>query len=1147
MSSTGSILHRRARKPKTYAIDNKILEMYDALSTIKEFNDLKRELMTASAPFAVSGCMESQKLQLSAKLAADYAWTLYIAPDEQAASGAVSDLRNFTDAVWLYPAKDLLFYSSDIHGSYLENQRMEAIKHIMEDERGIIVASADALMDKIPARETMSSARLKLSEGMVIDTAELSKLLNMLGYERTASVEAMGEYAIRGGIADVYPMASEIPYRVEFFGDEIDTIRSFDTLSQRSIERIESVELYPAGESRLSSGRRNKVSLMDYFASDSLLIMDDPIRVSDRARAVETEFAESIENRLKKGIEESGSPDTDADNANRTVDILSANEVMDTALSHRILLIAGLDESLSAFKAEKSFHFNTAAVGQYKDSFEMLISDIQSYQKKGYRITVLTPSRTRTSRLAEDLRGYEIKAFCPDEGSEDELAPGQTEVVCGSLRQGFVYTDIKYVLLTESDMFGRSVRKKHKKKNTDGEKLSSLGELNVGDYVVHENHGIGIYRGLEHIVRDGIGKDYIKVEYADGGNLYIPATKLDLIQKYASAEAKQPKLNKLNGTEWHKTKQRVTRAVQDIAKDLIKLYASRLNGKGYRYSPDTVWQTEFEELFPYEETDDQLSAIAAVKADMESNGIMDRLVCGDVGYGKTEIAIRAAFKAAQDGKQAAVLVPTTILAQQHYNTFCERLEKFPVGIAMMSRFRTAEQNRKTAAKLKEGKIDIVIGTHRLLSKDVEFKDLGLLIIDEEQRFGVAHKEKIKQLKNNVDVLSLTATPIPRTLHMSLSGIRDLSILEEPPFDRVPIQTYVLEYNDEFVREAIQRELSRNGQVFYVYNRVKDIEEKCNHIRTLIPNARIEFAHGQMHERELEDIMMEFVSGEIDVLIATTIIETGLDIPNANTLIVDGAELMGLSQLYQLRGRVGRSNKTAYAFFMYRRNKVLSEEAEKRLKAIREFTEFGAGIKIAMRDLEIRGAGNVLGAEQHGEMQAVGYDLYCKLLSNAVSIMKGRKTEKPEFETGVDCDTDAFIPDSYISDSYQKLDIYKRISEISSEAELHDMEDELIDRYGDIPKETQTLLCIALLKAEAHEAYITDITIKDRGMTLKMYPQADINVDAIPGLIEKDNGRLKFMTGANPKFVYQSKKNDPGSTAELIKHARSIIAALRAKA
>ena len=1138
--------------------------MYDSLKTIDSYISLERELKEASAPLAVTGCMDSQKIQLTAKLSEGYSWVLYITADEQTASGALSELNSFSENVRQYPAKDLLFYSSDIQSKYLDNQRTEILRTLIEDKKGIVTASADALMDRIPAREALEDSVLKLYEGMVIEVKNLSRALTSLGYERRPSVEAMGEFSVRGGIVDIYPMTSEAPYRVEFFDDEIDTIRSFDTLTQRSVELIKEIELFPVGDRLPGGGRLKEVSLLDYFGKDAIIILDDPVRIRDRAAMVEAEFAESMENRAKKGLlkaEASGAGINEAkdksptgtgkeateDGTNLSADIFSAELIMEKALSVRSLLIAALDEPLKEFGADKSFHFNTAAVGQYKDSFEMLISDIRNYQKNGYRITVLTPSRTRASRIAEELRNYDIRAFCPDEGTKEELKQGETEVVQGSLKQGFIYTDIKYVLMTEADMFGRSAIKKRRKKFSGGEALSSLNELKPGDYVVHENHGIGIYRGLEHIVRDDVGKDYIKIEYADGGNLYLPATKLDLIQKYAGGEAPKIKLNKLNGNEWAKTRQRVNHAVQDIAKDLIKLYSSRLNSTGYKYGPDTVWQTEFEEMFPYEETEDQLNAIAQVKADMESSHIMDRLICGDVGYGKTEIAMRAAFKAVQEGKQAAVLVPTTILAQQHYKTFSERLGKFPVEIAMMSRFRTSEQNKKTAEKLKNGQIDIVIGTHRLLSKDVSFKDLGLLIIDEEQRFGVAHKEKIKQLKTNVEALSLTATPIPRTLHMSLAGIRDLSILEEPPFDRIPVQTYVLEYNDEFVREAISREIARKGQVFYVYNKVRDIAEKCDHIRSLMPDARVELAHGQMNERELENIMSDFVNGDIDVLVATTIVETGLDIPNANTLIIDGAERMGLSQLYQLRGRVGRSNRTAYAFFMYRKDKILSEEAEKRLKAIREFTEFGAGIKIAMRDLEIRGAGNVLGAEQHGEMQAVGYDLYCKLLSKAVRLEKGEEEEKPEFETSVDLDIDAFIPADYIEDEYQKLDIYKRISELNSEEGLNDMTDELVDRYGDVPKEVMALMRTALLKTEAHEAYVTELKIKEGSITIQMYPRAEIDVSRIPELIEKEEGRLKFITGANPRFIYNEEKGAKRDIPAMMKKARELISVLRSNA
>ena len=1126
--------------------------MYNALETLTVYQELERELMKAPAPLSASGCMESQKMTLAAQLAAKVpGWALYICADERLAAQAAADLSGLAakGGVWQYPAKDLLFYSSDIHGSFIVNQRMDAIRHLLEDETGILVTTADALMDKIPSRETVRSRRFRVYEGMIITTRNLSRVLTGLGYEHMAQVEAMGQYAVRGGIVDIYPMTMEEPYRIEFFDDEIDTIRSFDPATQRSIDRAEAVELYPATDAVAgapdshSADREDTaaVSLLSYFDETELVIADDPARIRLRAEAVEQEFAESAERRLEKGIgEEAGGHHTPY-----VTDIFSADFVMEELKGRRTLLIAGLDESLKDYGAAKDFHFNTASVGSYKDSFEMLISDILGYQRQGYRITVLTPSRTRASRLAENLREYQIRAYCPDEGTKEALKAGETEVVCGSLRQGFIYPGIKYVLITESDMFGKAVTRRKKKKKYDGQKLISLTELKDGDYVVHESHGIGVYRGLKHIVREGGGKDYIQIEYADGGNLYLPATKLDLIQKYADSESGKPKLNKLNGTEWQKTKTRVTKAVNDIAKELIGLYASRLNAPGYRYSPDTVWQREFEELFPYEETEDQLSAIEAVKSDMESNRIMDRLICGDVGYGKTEIALRAAFKAVQDSKQVAFLVPTTILAQQHYNTFIERLGRFPVKVAMMSRFRTPEQNRKTAAGLKNGSIDIVIGTHRLLSKDVEFKNPGLLVIDEEQRFGVAHKEKIKQMKTNLDVLTLTATPIPRTLHMSLAGIRDLSVLEEPPFDRVPIQTYVMEYNDEFAREAISRELGRNGQVFYVYNRVREIADKAEHLRSLLPDARIEYAHGQMNERELEDIMMDFVNGEIDVLVSTTIVETGLDIPNANTLIVDGAERMGLSQLYQLRGRVGRSNKTAYAFLMYRKNKILSEEAEKRLKAIREFTEFGAGIKIAMRDLEIRGAGNVLGAEQHGQMQAVGYDLYCKLLNKAVRLLQGEIEEKPEFETSVECDIDAFIPAEYIPDEYQKLDIYKRIAEVTTDSEYSDMLDELTDRYGDIPKEVQALLDIVRLKYRAHEAYITDLVIRsaDGSMTMQIFPRAEINVDAIPKLIEKERGKLKLLRGQNPRFIYQDRQAAYRGPGSLMQKADEIIGAL----
>jgi len=660
--------------------------------------------------------------------------------------------------------------------------------------------------------------------------------------------------------------------------------------------------------------------------------------------------------------------------------------------------------------------------------------------------------------------------------------------------------------------------------------------------VVHENHGLGIYRGIEKVEVDHVVKDYMKIEYSGGSNLYIQATQLDVLQKYAGSDAKKPKLNKLGSQEWNKTKSRVRGAVANIAKELVALYAARQEEQGYQYGPDTVWQREFEELFPFEETEDQTAAIEATKADMESPRIMDRLICGDVGYGKTEIAIRAAFKAVQENKQVVLLVPTTILAQQHYNTFVQRMKDFPVRIDLLCRFRTAAQQKKTLEDLKKGLVDILIGTHRVLSKDVEFKDLGLLVIDEEQRFGVAHKEKIKQLKQNVDVLTLTATPIPRTLHMSLVGIRDMSVLEEPPLDRVPIQTYVMEYDEEMVREAISRELARGGQVFYVYNRVNNIVDLTNRVAALVPEASVAFAHGQMKERELEQIMYSFINGEIDVLVSTTIIETGMDISNVNTIIIHDADQMGLSQLYQLRGRVGRTNRTAYAFLMYRRNKMLKEVAEKRLHAIREFTELGSGVKIAMRDLEIRGAGNLLGAEQHGHMEAVGYDLYCKMLSAAVKEAKGLKMEE-DFETSIDLALDAFIPPGYIPNESQKLDIYKRIAGIENGEEAEDMLEELLDRFGEPPKSVQNLLAVAELKALAHKAYITEI--KQTGDTIRMtlYEKARLQAEGIPALLKQYGNDLSFKLENNPYFLLKYRQPRQGKTT-VLDRVRGFAKALR---
>ena len=1171
--------------------------MENPLLELQEYENLLQALQEGKGPFQASGCLDSQKVHLMYELGkgGGFPWTLVVTYDEQRAKEICDDFRNFTSNVWLYPAKDLLFYSADIHGNLMARQRIAVLRRLMEDEGGVVVAAIDGLMDHLLPLAYLKRQAITVETGQVIDLEVWREQLVGMGYERSAQVDAMGQFSIRGGIIDIFPLTEETPVRIELWDDEVDSIRSFDLESQRSIEQLERITLYPAAEVVLSrnqiasgirrlkeeeksyeralrdQGKREEagrirgiiedltqeledgcwaggldayvkyffqdtVSFLDYFpAGDSVIFLDEPARLREKGETVEMEFRESMVHRLEKGYLLPG----------QTELLYPAAQVLARLQRPYSLFLTGLDQKLPGMKVNGRFSFEVKNVSSYQNSFELLIKDLTRWKKEGWRVVLLSASRTRASRLAGDLREYDLRAYCPDgEEAEQRVKPGEIMVIYGNLHRGFAYPLLKFVYITEGDMFGAEKKKRRRKKtNYQGKAVESFSELSIGDYVVHEEHGLGIYRGIEKVERDHVVKDYIKIEYGDGGNLYLPATRLESIQKYAGAEAKKPKLNKLGGGEWNKTKTRVRGAVQEIARDLVKLYAARQEQTGFQYGADTVWQREFEELFPYEETDDQLDAIEAVKHDMESPRIMDRLICGDVGYGKTEVALRAAFKAVQDSKQVVYLVPTTILAQQHYNTFVQRMKDFPVRVDMLSRFCTPAQQKKTLEDLRRGMVDIVIGTHRVLSKDLQFKDLGLLIVDEEQRFGVAHKEKIKHLKENVDVMTLTATPIPRTLHMSLAGIRDMSVLEEPPVDRTPIQTYVMEYNEEMVREAINRELARNGQVYYVYNRVTDIDEVAARIQALVPDAVVTFAHGQMREHELERIMADFINGEIDVLVSTTIIETGLDIPNANTMIIQDADRMGLSQLYQLRGRVGRSNRVSYAFLMYKRDKLLKEEAEKRLQAIREFTELGSGIKIAMRDLEIRGAGNVLGAEQHGHMEAVGYDLYCKMLNEAVRALKGQEKAEASYETSVECDIDAYIPSSYIKNEYQKLDIYKRISAIETEEEYMDMQDELMDRFGEIPRSVENLLKIARLRAAAHRAFVTEVFVNRQEVRLTMFPKAELKTEGIPELIGRYKGDLKLVPGETPVFHYIDRRNKNQDSLSMMEKAQELAEAL----
>lgn len=1080
------------------------------LQGFAEFEQIKEKSKTNKGILQVSGCMESQKSHLMYGLSGIAPYRLILAEDERRAREIYEDYRFYDRKVYSYPAKDLLFFQADIHGNLLIRQRMKVIKALLEEKELTVVTSIDGCMDFLESLEKIKEQLIHYESDSTVDTEQLKNQLVALGYERVGQVEMPGQFSVRGGIVDIYCLTEENPWRIELWGDEIDSIRSFDPESQRSLENLEELTIYPAVE---HIGDKDMVSFLDYFPEErTIIFLDEPNRLTEKGGAVEEEYRQSRMHREEKG------------SRNLPENWLCSFEQLQKELNKRnCISVCALEPKQAGWKVREKFYLEVKSISAYNNSFELLVKDLHQYKKQGYRIALLSGSRTRAERLAKDLQEEGLAAFYGQD-YDREICPGEIMVVYGHAKKGFEYPLIKFAVMTESDIFGQEQKKKKKKKNYSGSRIQDFAELSIGDFVVHEKHGLGIYRGIEKVEVDRIVKDYIKIEYRDGSNLYIPATQLDCLQKYSGADAsKAPKLNKLGTQEWNKTKSKVRGAVKNIAKELVELYAVRQEKEGYVCGPDTVWQREFEEMFPYEETEDQLSAIEDAKRDMESTRIMDRLICGDVGYGKTEVALRAAFKEVQESRQVAYLAPTTILAQQIYNTFVQRMKEFPVRVELLCRFRTPAQQKKAIEDLKKGQVDVIIGTHRILSKDVQFKNLGLLIVDEEQRFGVTHKEKIKQLKKDVDVLTLTATPIPRTLHMSLIGIRDMSVLEEPPMDRMPIQTYVMEYDEETVREAINRELRRGGQVYYVYNRVTDIADVALRIAKLVPDARVDFAHGQMSERELENVMYSFVNGDIDVLVSTTIIETGLDISNVNTMIIHDSDRYGLSQLYQLRGRIGRSNRTAYAFLMYRKNVMLKETAEKRLAAIREYTDLGSGFKIAMRDLELRGAGNLLGAQQHGHMNAVGYDLYCKMLNEAVKEAKGIHTME-DFETSVDLNVDAYIPDSYISNEFQKLDIYKRIAGIETQQDYDDMLEELLDRFGEPGKAVLNLLAIAKLKAIAHQGYVTEIKQTGKTVRFTLYEKARLNTEGFPALMQKYRRGLQFKNEQEPKFILEPQGN-----------------------
>ena len=1158
-----------------------MLTLTAPLKESENYNKIADAMQVDGACVLAEGCAEAQKLHLvyalsrESSLAPLARFRLIVTYSDQKAKEIQEAFRFYDRNTVMFPAKDLIFYQADLRGRELDKERIRCLRRIMEGRPATVVTTFAALMTPQVPLEVLKKSVIKVEKRGELNLSDTAKRLVELGYEKQYQVEKPGQFAVRGDILDIFELTEENPYRIELWGDEVESVRSFDVLSQRSIAQLESVSIYPAtemivSESRLRDGfkrireeekkveklyrEQNRTeeahrlkttiaqmeeealewrqygqleSYIHYFyphtenflnlfpRQATMIFVDEPYRVSQHAGAVEEEFRMSMTSRAEKGYIIPGQMQL----------LTAADAVTAQMLQYRCVGVAGLANGCGYMEPDLTVSMNAKSMSPFNKSFEGLEKELESYKKKGYRTILISPSRTRARRLAQDLMNDGITAFY-SENPERRLQPGEIMTYYGRIAQGFEYPDIKFAVIAESDIFGAEKKKKTKKKKYEGEQIQAFSELKAGDYVVHEDHGIGIYRGVEKIEVNHIAKDYIKIEYGGGGTLYVLPTELSALQKYASAGSAKPKLNKLGTQEWTNTKTKVRKAVDEVAEDLVELYAARQQKKGHRYGPDTVWQKEFEELFPYEETEDQLTAIEETKKDMESDRIMDRLICGDVGYGKTEIAIRAAFKAVQEGMQVAVLVPTTILAQQHYNTFCERMHRYPVTIGMLSRFRTSAEQKQTIKEVSQGLCDIVIGTHRLLSKDIKFKNLGLLIVDEEQRFGVTHKEKIKKMKENVDVLTLSATPIPRTLHMSLVGIRDMTVLEEAPEGRVPIQTYVMEYDEEMVREAVIRELSRKGQVYYVHNRVNDIDVVTARLQQIIPEARIAYAHGQMKEEQLEKIMYEFIDGGIDVLVSTTIIETGLDISNVNTIIIHDSDKMGLSQLYQLRGRVGRSGRTAYAFLMYRKDRMLREVAEKRLRAIREYTDLGSGFKIAMRDLEIRGAGSVLGRAQHGHMQAVGYDLYCKLLNMAVKQVKGEPV-KEERTVRVNLSVDAFLPESYIINEEQKLEIYKKIAAIESTDDYDEVREELVDRFGEIPAPAGNLLRIALIRSVAARIGITEIVGTAGTIHFYMDPAARVRAENIPSLLRNYSKTLSFnvkgFSGRGlPEFLYRYK-------------------------
>lgn len=1106
--------------------------LVDIINNLRPFEEISDALKDSKSPIAVYGTTEgfcgifSYALfrKLNKKL-------LIIAENRLSARKYYEDLFNISPLrVLLYPEKDIFLYDRDSKSRDNLKTRLGTISKILTDDWDIIVTTLRALGDKISARDMFLKNTLTLEKSKDIDIKSLNAKLLQMGYERYPQVEGMGQFSIRGNIIDIATFSDN--YRIELFDTEIDSIRTFELESQRSIDFIDSVKIYPTldilisqddrlnaakkieneiNKTKLSGERKERLfekfslyknrlvedeyiqnpdliipflnedklsGIIDFIGEDTISILNEPKQILEREETLELENSETITEMITFG---------EALPSHKNIYYPYLN-IIDKLRKRNLLTLNALLTSPKEFRPKAIVNFKMKSITNYRSKIKLFREDLDYYLSNGYKVILLGGSLKRAKRLHNFLLEFNLNVeFKEDRNTE---FTNNFVVTTGSVNAGCEFALSKIVIINYAEIYGTYKEKKKPKRKK--EKILNFEDLHVGDYVVHESHGIGKYIGTEQLEVSGIKRDYVVIKYFGDDKLFLPIESLDLIYKYTGDEKKAPKLNKLNSIEWNKTKRKAKKSIDDMADDLIKLYAARESKSGFKFSKDSSFQREFEDAFIYEETDGQLLSSEEIKKDMEEAHPMDRLLCADVGYGKTEVALRAAFKAILDGKQVAFLVPTTILAQQHYNIMVERFKDFPVEVGILSRFRTKKEQKETIEKLKAGIVDIVVGTHRLLSKDVVFKDLGLLIIDEEQRFGVRHKEKLKMLKENIDTLTLSATPIPRTLQMSMIGIRDMSVIEEPPEERFPVKTYVLEYNPLMVREAILREVERGGQVYFVYNRVANMEYKLQQLRELVPEVSFVMANGQMNEKDLEDTMLSFLRGDVDVLLCSTIIETGMDVQNANTMIITDSNRLGLSQLYQLRGRIGRSSRVAYAYFTYEKDVSISEIAQKRLKTIKEFTEFGSGFKIALRDLEIRGSGSILGSKQHGHIDNIGYDLYMKYLTQAVNKLKGIETRET-IETVIDLKIDSYIPKTYIEDERLRLEIYKKISVLESEKEYSDLIDELIDRFSDLPKEVVNLMDISLLRYKASKINVISIIEKDGKYTIKLNEEIGLNL------------------------------------------------------